>query len=211
MRWKDGQVSAANGWHWGRDLPAPGQPSAPGRVWTTLSSGSPYFADNYSIFTTFSCNPLLPFVVAEGDPSTADGPRLSPLLFFHPPSGNAMRGVSQAVTDESVMGNGPGPVKYTAGRQPSWVPSLVPPTYLTPEADAPRSAGLGGELPIVIALMAFSERGNLAAGTNRTEEIFLGRPGHHGRWHNWRWTHNYHPTGCEFTRCPPPRAKRDEF
>lgn len=202
MRWRDGAVSEARNWQWGRPATQPGQPKADGLLWTPQPDGTAYYADLYKRFTVFSCSPFLPVVVADGDPSAHDNTRMTPLLFFRPPRDNRMRGTSQAVTDESEMDAGPGPAKYTAGRHPSWIPSLVPPTYATQEHSAPKSAGLGGELPIVIGLMAFSEAGDRANLTNRTDEIFLGSPGHHGRWHDLRWTHNHRPTGCKSTRWP---------
>lgn len=198
MRYRDGHVSEARGWQWGRPQTSPGLPKADGVIWTYAPDGAPFYAEYYRAFTTFACNPFLPIVCIEGDPSTHNAPKMTPLLFFRPPRDHPMRGISQACTDESDMDMGPGPAKYTAGRHASWIPSLVPPTYATQDAAAPRSGGLGGELPIVIGLMAFSEAGDRDAGTNRTNEIFLGGSGqHHGRWHGQRWTHVHKPSGCE--------------
>lgn len=203
MRYHEGKVSRAPGWYWGRPDTEPGLPKAEGVIWRMQSHNVPQYAVQYKSFTTFSCGPLLPFVVAEGDPSTrADEPHLCPLLFFHPPSNDPMRGVSQVAFEESVLDGGPGPARYTAGRSPSWVSSLVPSAYSNQEANAPRSTGLGGELPIVLGLMAFSEARNPDSLENRTDEIFVGMPGHHGRWHDRRWTHNHRPSGCEYASRP---------
>ena len=197
MRYRDGKVSEASAYHFDRDETPPGQPKAQGIVWAYCSDGSTVDASLYSSFTVFACNPLLPIVVAEGDPSTYSDVRYHPLQFFHPSAEHPLRGISQAAFEDSPMGQGGAPVKYVAGQSPSWMPALVPESYRNPyRHTVPPSIGLAGELPIVIGLMAFSEARSESGVSNRVNEIFLGRPGHNGRWRDRRWTHNHRPAGC---------------
>lgn len=152
-------------------------------------------AEKYKELAVFSCNPLLPIVVDNGDPlSTNAALDRSPLLFFHPPS---QPGVSQAVHPDSPMEPGPAPCKYVAGASPSWIPSLVPRTYRNPYNPA-ASAGLAGELPIVLGLMAFSEPAGREDHTSVTR-TFLGDDEAHCKWNGGFWHHTAAPQGCKFS------------
>ncbi|KAJ4321274.1 hypothetical protein N0V84_005408 [Fusarium piperis] len=102
------------------------------------------------------------------------------LRIFHPP---VYRGLSQVVTLESPMANGGAPVRYVAGRSPSWIPGLLPRTYRSPSANAPDSRGLGGELPIILGLMALTPEQNKESNDS-TNQLFLGRNG--WRRNEWR-------------------------
>lgn len=188
MRYLDGEVTEAQGYQWFR----------PGLCQTgycySLAQEEPEPAKCYRDFGVFSCGPHLPIVVMPGDPMTiTDGKNaMHALRFFHPPITSGLRGVSQATWPEGHMPPGGFPVKYVAGRDPSWIPSLVPKIFRNPDTGV-SSRGLGGELPIVLGLMAFSEAGGMV------DEVFLGRNGHRGRWRDRVWMNNHEPQ-----RCMPP-------
>ncbi|KAH6611465.1 hypothetical protein Trco_001485 [Trichoderma cornu-damae] len=209
MRYRNGQVEEAVGYRWAREA---FQESAwpPGYVFKYDPDGIPTYTERgeiikaavYKEMAVFSCNPLLPIVVINGDPLSATGPLdRSPLLFFHPPH---QQGVSQAVHPESLMDPGPRICKYAAGAAPSWMPSLVPETYRNPY-DPVQSAGLAGELPIVLGLMAFSEPVVGEEGESVTQ-IFLGDHTLHGRWHCRRWKHSAAPRGYALSAAEHPRG-----
>ncbi|KAF3077410.1 hypothetical protein CFAM422_000175 [Trichoderma lentiforme] len=194
MRYHNGQVEAARGYGWWRgEFDKTVRRWPPGVICMVSADGNPVYTDEgqlqycqrYKELAVYSCNPLLPIVIDNGDPlsSTAALDR-SPLLFFHPPS---QPGVSQAVHPDSPMGLGPAPHKYVAGASPSWAPSLVPEIYSNPYT-AVASVGLAGELPIVLGLMAFSEHSSVTP-------TFLGDGRAHGRWKGGFWCHNEAPKG----------------
>lgn len=201
MRYQNGQVTTAHGYGWWRgDFSETAWP--PGHIYRADANGQLQCAERYKELAVFSCNPLLPIVVDNGDPlSTNAALDRSPLLFFHPPS---QPGVSQAVHPDSPMGPGPAPCKYVAGTNPSWIPSLVPKTYRNPYNAVP-SAGLAGELPIVLGLMAFSESGDTEdhAPVTRT---FLGDDAARGRWNGRFWNHTATPKGYALSARDDPRG-----
>ncbi|KAL7795294.1 hypothetical protein V8C37DRAFT_37506 [Trichoderma ceciliae] len=203
MRYHNGQVTEAPGYAWAREG-FQGTSWPRGYVYLYGPDGVPYYTDGdlkratmYRELAVFSCNPLLPIVVDNGDPlSSNTALDRSPLLFFHPPS---QPGVSQAVHPDSSMELGPAPCKYVAGASPSWIPSLVPKTYRNPYNAIP-SVGLAGELPIVIGLMAFSEPGGDEQGESVTQ-TFLG-----GRWSGGQWHHTAAPRGYARSTAEDPRG-----
>ncbi|RFU76168.1 hypothetical protein TARUN_6073 [Trichoderma arundinaceum] len=196
MRYENGQVTEAFGDRWAREGPQGGT-WPPGRVCATDAHGRECHPTMYKQMAVFSCNPLLPIVVVNGDPlSAAEKLARSPLLFFHPPS---QPGVSQAVHPDSLMDHGPPECKYVAGASPSWIPSLVPETYRNPHNVVP-SVGLAGELPIVLGLMAFSlpTEGEAEESVTRT---FLS-----GLWQNGQWHHTGAPQGYALSASDHPRG-----
>ncbi|KAM0258682.1 hypothetical protein ACHAQJ_003690 [Trichoderma viride] len=210
MRYHNGQVTVADDYRWWRgDFDGTAWPA--GNVCLFGADGEPVYTDEdqpvcaikYKELAVFSCNPLLPIVVDNGDPlSTNVALDRSPLLFFHPPS---QQGVSQAVHPDSPMGPGPAPCKYVAGASPSWIPSLVPKTYRNPYNNAAPSVGLAGELPIVLGLMAFSEPGDEEDEQSVTR-TFLGDHASHGKWSGERWHHNAAPQGYALSTAEDPRG-----
>ena len=205
MRYQAGQVTEAREYQWYRQgLCQPG-------YCFSLAQQQPVTC--YSDLGVFSCGPHLPIVLMRGDPMTiVDGKEaMHALRFFHPPAGSELRGVSQATWADGNMPPGGFPVRYVAGRDPSWIPSLVPKTFRNPAAGV-SSRGLGGELPVVLGLMAFSEAGG------RADEVFLGRNGHRGRWRDRVWMNSHEPQRCmsrllalhaliRFLSCPYRRAR----
>lgn len=186
MRYQSGQVTVAREYEWRRgDVQGTAWP--PGGVFPV---GAEEQLDLYKQLAVFSCNPHLPIAVLNGDPLSARGLYRSPLFFFHPPT---RPGLSQATHPESVIEElGPGMCKYVAGSNPSWIPSLVPKTYRNPYNPTDRSSGLGGELPIILGLMAFSGPRSEQGGS--VEQTFLGDG---GRWRGGRWHHSAAPQGCK--------------
>ena len=194
FRYSDGSVSIAEGYSWGR--PGSGQP---GYIYSIVH-GTP---DHYKTQTVFACSPLLPLIVTGTDPSVNmtyfrsvsnydisaladvgdDGSTSgwSMLHFRHPPEVE-LRAVSQAALGSSGR-------LYVVGRAPSWIPSLVPDQFSNTrrEHNIPQSVGLSGELPLVIALMAFWDDKN-----NRPGDVFR-----RGLWQDRRWNSRHPAAGCE--------------
>ncbi|PHH78253.1 hypothetical protein CDD82_3149 [Ophiocordyceps australis] len=188
LRYRDGEVMEASDYVWYR-----GGLGVPGRCYSNLEE-----APGYSHAAVFACNPHLPLVVIRDDPLMLDDAKSSmhALHFFHP---RHLPGLSQATTSspDDVLPRGGAPVKYVAGRSPSWMPGLVPSVYANPWLEPPPSCGLGGELAIIIGLMAFSKSGP------DVEDVFLGTHGRGGYWHNSLWTSraapSYYPRSTQET------------
>lgn len=198
MRYQNGQVTNAPGYEWFRER-FDGTAWPPGHVLRYNADGSNMFDDEgnlecaimYKQLAVFSCNPLLPIAVFNGDPLSTASLARAPLLFFHPPT---QPGISHAVHPDSPMEPGPAVCKYVAGASPSWMPSLVPKTYRNPFNPGP-SYGLSGELPIILGLMAFSE--STAGEGEAASRTFLGDGAHPGRWSDGHWHHTAAPQGCK--------------
>ncbi|KAM6486875.1 hypothetical protein HDV62DRAFT_232900 [Trichoderma sp. SZMC 28011] len=217
MRYHNGRVTEAFGYGWCRgDFNESAWP--PGGVLVCSSDGLPMYTEDgmpqyvavYKQLSVFSCGPFLPIVVINGDPLSAEPPlpaeplptdslSLTPLMFHHPP---LQRGISHAVHPESHMEDGPGPCKYVAGANPSWMPSLVPTTYSNPYNPGP-SNGLAGELPIILGLMAFSESKDVEGALDR---IFLGDGVHRGKWRDGQWHRTEAPRGYARSANDDPRG-----
>lgn len=145
-------------------------------------------ATEYKTCAVFACNPLLPVMVAECDPSVRSTRHSDwQLLQLHHPRGEHLEGISQVAVEDSHMPTGTGLCRYAAGRSPSWIPGLLPTSYRNPYNPRRPSRGLGGELPIILGLMALSGEPHEHNASTRIEEIFTGRDDHHGRWHDRKW------------------------
>ncbi|KAF4970856.1 hypothetical protein FSARC_2222 [Fusarium sarcochroum] len=202
MRYRNGEVSEATDFYWLREidmLPAPqGQLlrlDGYGNYLVDQAGQSYPPAQEYKTFGVAACNPLLPIMVIDQDPLVSRTSGWELLRIFHPPN---LPGLSQVVTIHSPMGIGGAPVLHAAGRSPSWMPSLLPETYRMPRRSAPRSSGLGGELPIILGLMALSAPHD----TNNTSinGVFLG---HERTWRRGVWNSTDAPRGH------PPTASDD--
>ncbi|PHH65703.1 hypothetical protein CDD81_1789 [Ophiocordyceps australis] len=186
LRFRDGEVEEAAGYVWYRD-----ELRIRGHCFSNLGE-----APGYSEAAVFACNPHLPLVVIRDDPLTLNDAKSSmhALHFFHP---RHLPGLSQATTPDAVLPHGGAPVKYVAGRNPSWMPALVPSVYANPWLEPPPSRGLGGELAIIIGLMAFSKSGP------NVEDVFLGTHARPGYWHNSFWSSraapSYYPRSTQET------------
>lgn len=205
MRYHGGVISAVpDTFYWDR-LPAN---SNRGAIFYLSADGLVYPCETYKTATVFSCHPLLPVAMVDVDASVEqtfnkhdvdedDAPVWEPLQFFHPR--NEMKGVSQAIFSRTLseVHYGGRPVKYLCGKGPV-SKYLVPPTYAYPNRHPPVSRGLGGEITILLGLMAFSAAGDDKG--NRADKVFLGRP--HGRWYKGRWEHDGYPEGCKSSLLP---------
>ncbi|RSL64712.1 hypothetical protein CEP54_004535 [Fusarium duplospermum] len=203
MRYSNGEVSEALGYYWYR--PEEGgagylmRLDHSGQYVMDPETGECFCATEYKTFSVAACNPLLPIMVVDQDPLTDATGGWELLRIFHPRDNRI--GLSQVVTLESPMGDGGAPVRYVAGRSPSWMPSLLPRTYRSPSRDPPESRGLGGELPIILGLMALSPRKD-ASGNESTNQLFLDR----NLWRHNEWRYNDAPKGYPDTAQDDPCA-----
>ncbi|KAI8654177.1 hypothetical protein NCS56_01374300 [Fusarium sp. Ph1] len=100
-------------------------------------------------------------------------------------------GLSQITTSGSpVEMDAGGPLRYVAGKSPSWMPALIPSSYCNPYSDAPDSRGLGGELAIILGLMALTERPK-GPTENEATDVFLEKR----CWRRYGWRRNHQPEG----------------
>ncbi|KAM6509764.1 hypothetical protein FALCPG4_017411 [Fusarium falciforme] len=191
MRYSNGEVSEAFGYYWHRnssdDVGYLFRIDASGNYIPDPSTGSYLAAQQYKTFAVFACNPLLPIMVTDVDPLVYQS-GWDLLRIFH--SRGIQSGLSQVVTLESPMALGQGPVRYVAGKSPSWVPGLIPETYRNPFPHAPASLGLGGELPVILGLMALNAC-PASGGENEANEVFLEKE----QWRNRQWRGNEVPRG----------------
>ncbi|RSM19537.1 hypothetical protein CDV31_001697 [Fusarium ambrosium] len=192
MRYSDGDVSEAVGYQWYRD------PEAPEghlfrydeeRNWVMdTSSGGNWVATEYKRRAVFACNPLLPIMTSNHDP-LLDVSHWELLEVHHPRE--ARIGLSQIVTSDSpVEWHAGSRLRYVAGKTPSWMPALVPNSYRNPYSYAPESRGLGGELAIILGLMALNERPK-GPTENEANDVFLQQR----QWRRHEWRTNQHPQG----------------
>jgi hypothetical protein len=158
----------------------------------------------YSQATICSCHPLLPYAVVATDATVnetqvlPDAERINeltwePLRFFFPrdPVNGDNTGLSQAVFTCTLGPHleGGDPRTCVAGRDPSWLHTLVPSCYENFSPSTPPSRGLGGELSILLGLMAFTAPGG--RGAPRAYTVFAGQ-----RWRHRRWTYNRALSSC---------------
>ncbi|CAM1507846.1 Fc.00g046940.m01.CDS01 [Cosmosporella sp. VM-42] len=171
------------------------------------STGDYWHPEEYSKAAIFACNPHLPFVVARADPMITPTSSQWEFLHLYHPRGH-LEGITQVAIEDSDLGRslglepGPGLCRHTAGARPSWIPGLLPSTYRR-QRDSPPSRGLGGDLPIILGLMAFSEGPDPTNTNSHTNAIFLTAR----RWRRNRWMHENPPRGYpDQIRDPEPRG-----
>jgi hypothetical protein len=108
-----------------------------------------YTLQPYKSYTVCDCGPFLPRIFTDVDAmSTNLADVMAPSDRYHAVHFEAFGGISYA--------NNVG-VKHVASRNASWVGSLVPNAYRNIIADIP-SQGLGGDLGIILGLMALTQR-----------------------------------------------------
>ncbi|KAH6892996.1 hypothetical protein B0T10DRAFT_591834 [Thelonectria olida] len=192
MRYYDGQIRPLQGYQWVRNISEHGTRSE-GSLMYQNQRGQWAHAVKYSACAVFACNPLLPIMVCPDDPYSDDTrSRWQLLQIFHP---RQLPGVSQVAHEDSNMLDGPGLKRHVAGTRPSWMPSLIPASYQSPPLEnlAP-SQGLGGELAIVLGLMALTVEPDPNGGNN-THTVFLGYDNHPPKWRQRQWTSGSKPRG----------------
>lgn len=157
----------------------------------------------YRTCTVFACSPLLPLVVTASDASLGFTflPRICPCDQAYDESSystwNQPHFVHQAGGSVSWVNSYRCGAPYVAGRDPSWIPALVPAVYRNTLDDAPRSERLAGELPILIALMGFHGL------PGRASDVFAARGWHLGQWNGPNRAPNhgaYHPSPLSLSR-----------
>ncbi|KXH63687.1 hypothetical protein CSAL01_02408 [Colletotrichum salicis] len=119
----------------------------------------------YKTYSVFNCWRFLPCLCTDVDVSTVDGTPFGgwhSLAFSQPDEQNP--GLTRIVYPG-------GPQRHVSGRDPAWLPHLLPHTFATPDPSAPRSIGLGGDLPIILALLALMKK------PDHTDDVFQ-----HGLW-----------------------------
>lgn len=184
MRYENGNISAAAGCQWYRQVDG-GRHS--GSIYYSGEGGATIEAILFRNSAVFACNPLLPIMVCPADPFCTPTRGGWELLQIHHPS--ALPGVSQVAFEDSELPHGPGLVRYIASSQPAWMPSLLPMTYKWPHNRTPRPpGGLGGELSIILGLMALTAEPDRTNQNQNTNTTFLGTRDRAPRWANSRWS-----------------------
>ncbi|KAL2019013.1 hypothetical protein VTK56DRAFT_10178 [Thermocarpiscus australiensis] len=176
FRYENGVISPAAGYTWHR--PAMGHRGCIVRV--NQAGVIDGFPAHYSTQTIFACSPLLPVIVTHEDASLGysffrrfcacdqrfDEPHCTTWFQLHFEHQNGVSFVNS-------YGSG---YTYVAGKDASWIPSLVPSAYQNTGASSPPSEGLSGELPIILALMGFHSR------AGRASDVFSNQKWHLGQW-----------------------------
>lgn len=199
MRYYNGIVEdVSDKFIWHRNVPNQG----PGSIIFQDYAGHETEATIYKTATVFSFHPPTPFAMVNVDASVHTTytkqsipdderpyPVWEPLQFFHPKG--QLKGLSQAVFSSSLGMDvaGGSPVNYVAGQNDSWIPNLIPSTHRYPYRYPPRSRGLGGDLTILLGLMAFSPERNPFQLTVE--------PALRDQWKGKRWESTGPPRGCK--------------
>lgn len=165
IRYEDGIVTVLDEndpYQWWRDEPETEYaPHGPGTIYrlnyneTTGEVELPSRARVYKQCTIFNSGRHLPYAIRDYDMSSEDAYSKGdvyclPLLFR---AMNLEAGISRAGTEGH---------KVVTGRKPSWIPSLVNPSYKLEganwplEGDCGRSRGLSGNLALVLGMMALT-------------------------------------------------------
>ncbi|KAK0728751.1 hypothetical protein B0T26DRAFT_614475, partial [Lasiosphaeria miniovina] len=186
FRYCQGLVTPAAGYRWYR--PRMGEPGSIARY--DAANNFEGYLVAYKTQSVFACSAHLPIVVSNGDSSlgasfirrgcacdhaydveSSTNTSYTAWNLLHFSSSPDMAGVSLAMTD----GTG---APFVPARDPSWIPTLVPRVFENTRDDQgiPRSRGLAGEMPLVIALMAFHGRRNHAS------DVFSNQFWHYNQW-----------------------------
>ncbi|WYZ38149.1 hypothetical protein EsH8_III_000063 [Colletotrichum jinshuiense] len=178
-RYSNGTVSLANECHWYRP-----KPGSPGCIWGPIpemdANGNFYYVPDqiaygpmvtHGTYSVFNCWRFLPCLYADVDVSTVEEMELDNRWYsleFSPdqqdPAMTRIHGCR-------------GTQRHVAGSKPSWIPSVLPESYAAPGPSAPQSTGLGGCLPIIIALLALTRK------PGHADDVFMDA---HWDRHRWR-------------------------
>ncbi|CAH0020959.1 unnamed protein product [Clonostachys rhizophaga] len=209
MKYENGIVTPfPDYFYWGRN---PNQNNR-GAIFARHADGNVTEAEAYKTATIFSCHPHMPFAMVDVDASVEETysrenmpsdqlwryPVWEPLQFLHPKD-HHRRGISQAVFGASPMATlHNGPLQYVAGTNASCIPRLVPWTCQYPYPPVQPSKGLGGELTILIGLMAFCPSRD-SMGTRA--ELFIPQ-----YWRNNKWECETPPQGYSCSTKDTPKG-----
>ncbi|KAI0449419.1 hypothetical protein F5B21DRAFT_520203 [Xylaria acuta] len=171
-RYRDGVIERAHGYDWDRDYeahPVTGL-MRQGCINLVDGDGVRWPMPEYKKFTVFNCWGPLPCVYMRGD--------VLSMLIGPYGDGDCWRVMSFARHDNSRITriSEAGNCQTVAGRNPSWMPSLVPDMFRSLERSAQNSEGLAGELGVILGQMALTE------GYSKTDKPFESQWWHHRRW-----------------------------
>ncbi|KAI1176067.1 hypothetical protein F4777DRAFT_285496 [Nemania sp. FL0916] len=175
FRYRDGEITVADGYRWSRDdrVDVITGLRAPGAIVRVDAEGQEVPMHEYSKYSVFHCWGPLPCVYEKADALS------TPIGEYE---GGGYRWNLMSFVDKSLSPPGltriaaGGQALVVAGRSPSWMPRLVPELFWNGLPNLPRSTGLGGELPVIIAQMALSQP------PGETDVPFRLRWWRHGRW-----------------------------
>ncbi|KAI1323671.1 hypothetical protein F5Y16DRAFT_332846 [Xylariaceae sp. FL0255] len=173
FRWQDGNITPATDYVWYR--PEGIHPTNGTRAEGYISSRYYGQCEQYKTFAVFNCWRPLPCVYAQADPMVTPLGNLGAgehwsLMGFEDDDGT---GLTRIAADRGVQ--------VVAGRNPSWLPGLIPNTFENLITGTP-SNGLGGELAVIIGRVA------LQYGQNDTDTPFRG-----GKWKYGVWQSPHNP------------------
>ncbi|KEZ39766.1 hypothetical protein SAPIO_CDS9727 [Scedosporium apiospermum] len=178
MRYMDGRVTPASGYRWDREG---GWGTAGSIVGTRRTT-------KYKEQTVFSCNPHLPIVVGNFDPTVEVSDRDIDARKWHLLHFKCR---PEFPATSFANGNAEGST-YVVGSNPTWMPSLVPHTFRNrSQYRLQQSRGLSGDVPLVLGLMAFWDDwwDNHQV---RMQNTFYGHDSH---WRDGVWTRRDEPRG----------------
>jgi hypothetical protein len=173
-RWKDGVVTNAEGYYW---YPQPQGNYANGTIYNENHSTP---ADYYRAATVFYCNRFDLFFTAQGDASTRNIETAEPEFGWQPLTFHHDGRISR-VTHA-------GDQEHLAVRAADWINQLLPNNYRRDSEAGITSGGLGGLLPILIALIAFS-----CDSRDSLHKALI----HDRAWRGNRWVRHSRPSGSE--------------
>ncbi|KAK4149049.1 hypothetical protein C8A00DRAFT_19226 [Chaetomidium leptoderma] len=197
FRYENGVVAPAHGYRWHR--PAMG---ARGYIVRVNQAGviDGYPAD-YKTHTVFACSALLPMIVTDRDASLGLTflRRLCDCDKTHDENYSTWSQLHFQAADRdregiSYVNSYASGDPFVAGKDSSWIPSLVPSLYRNTNSSIGPSRGLSGDLPIIIALMGFHGK------PGRASDVFMNHDWHLNRWSGPARASNHLPKSGESPR-----------
>jgi hypothetical protein len=195
FRFRRGEITVARGYSWTRG------PDGPGYIYKKSTSEGEHLripVETYRTTSIFHCSPFLPLVVTPTDASLGytfyrqsgynpdyDTDVYKPweLLHFEDWYHKGYEGLEGVSYANSVAAGAP----CVVGKNPSWIPTLVPRAFQNTGSGLPDSQGLSGDVSLIIGMMAFHSR---PSGPT-IDQVFA------GVWRHCRLHVNTAPTGCK--------------
>ncbi|OTA68024.1 hypothetical protein K449DRAFT_400671 [Hypoxylon sp. EC38] len=146
FRFHNGAVFPAAEYVWER--PDDGKP---GNIGSRQSILAPFVkCAHYKTTSVFDCGPFQPCIFTGADVTVAD-------LKDNPPPNQRFWALNFSHTEDGISKVTRIGKRYVAGKNASWVGSLVPSGYENRQGLAPLSKGLRGDLGVILGLMALTE------------------------------------------------------